>query len=112
MRFLFLTVAALALTGCETTLSDMRASETPRLTFDSSKSVDASVRCLTAAYADLELTPNVIPTGEGFTITFPVANRMFADVQPVGSGSRVTYYRAGSLLLTGDYQRATESCRD
>lgn len=105
-------VVASALAGCETTLSDMRQSETPRVTFATTKSVDATVRCLTGAYAGLEFTPSVIPAGDGQTIVWPVANRMFVDIRPTGSGAQVTFYRAGSLLLAGEYQRATETCRD
>lgn len=113
MRVLILmAAAAVALGGCETTLSNMRANEQPRVTYDTAKSVDATVRCLTSAYAGLRVMPSVLPTDEGTTITFPVANRMFADVRPTGTGSRVTFYRAGSLLLAGEYQQATESCRD
>lgn len=103
--------AALLVAGCETTMAAVRESP-PRVTYTTAKSVDATVRCLVDGYASSIQSPSVVPAGDGFTLTWDVANRMFIDVRPEGAGSRVSFYREGSLLFTDGYQRTAEGCRD
>ena len=111
MKALVSLMAAFGLGACAATVTEYRQ-ETPTLEYVTAKSPQLAVQCLGGQFERMGDAATLTASGVGQTLGWARSRRMFVDVIPEGTGSRVVYHQHGVIDAGTRYRDAVDACRD
>lgn len=109
-------VLLVLMTGCAS-MASQRA-HAPQTSYHTTKSPDQTKDCLVQAFSAAKfmgvagIVPIATPYNGGYVLTFSSDPRLFVDVLPEGTGSRVNHHQSQPFMGMGAFKNALGSCRD
>lgn len=103
------------MTGCASMAS--QRVHAPQTSYHSARSPDQAKDCLIQAFSGAKfmgvagIVPTATPYNGGYVLTFSSDARLFVDVLPEGTGSRINHHQSQPFMGMGAFKNALASCR-